>query len=174
MPGARKIPRQMIQPVQPEIFSITETISNMSDDKTIGPGSNVTMHYSLSLEDGTLVDSTFETNEPLMFTMGDGTLIAGLEYAVIGLKVGDRQSLNIGPDVGFGYRDESAVQIMKRDSFSKDMDLNPGVVIEFDTPSGIQVPGTVLEVNEDSVKVDFSHPLAGRTVIFNVEILNIE
>lgn len=132
------------------------------------------MHYSLSLEDGTLVDSTFGTDEPLTFTMGDGTLITGLEYAVIGLKKGDKQSLSIGPDVGFGYRDESAIQEMKRASFSKDMDLKPGIVIEFDSPSGIQVPGTILEVNENTVKVDFSHPLAGRTVIFNVEILNVE
>ena len=132
------------------------------------------MHYSLSLEDGTPVDSTFGTDEPLTFTMGDGTLITGLEYAVIGLKQGDKQSLSIGPDVGFGYRDESAVQEMKRASFGEELELRPGVVIEFDSPSGIQVPGTVLEVNSETVKVDFSHPLAGRTVIFNVEILNVE
>lgn len=147
----------------------------MSEDKKIiGPDSKVTMHFSLSLEDGTLVDSTFGTDEPLTFTMGDGTLIAGLEYAVVGLSVGDQQSINIGPDTGFGYRDESAIQTMKRANFDKDLELKPGVVIEFDSPSGIQVPGTVLEVSEDTVKVDFSHPLAGRTVLFNVEILDVE
>ena len=146
----------------------------MSDDKVIDQTSKVTMHFSLSLEDGTLVDSTFGTDEPLTFTMGDGTLIAGLEYAVIGLKKGDKQSLNIGPDVGFGYRDEAAIQEMNRSSFAGDIELKPGVVIEFDSPAGIQVPGTVLEVSEESVKVDFSHPLAGRSVIFNVEILDVE
>lgn len=131
------------------------------------------MHFSLSLEDGTLVDSTFGTDEPLSFTMGDGTLIAGLEYAVLGLTAGDRQSLNIGPDTGFGYRDEAAIQEMKREDFKGDIELEPGVVIEFDTPSGVQVPGTVLEVGDETVKVDFSHPLAGRSVIFNVEILDV-
>jgi len=146
----------------------------MSDDKVIDQASKVTMHYSLSLEDGTLVDSTFGAGEPLTFAMGDGTLIPGLEYAVIGLKKGDRQSLNIGPDVGFGYRDEAAIQEMSRSSFGSEMELKPGVVIEFDSPAGIQVPGTVLEVSEDTVKVDFSHPLAGRTVIFNVEIVDVE
>lgn len=133
----------------------------------------MTMHFSLSLEDGTEVDSTFGTDEPLTFTMGDGTLIPGLEYAVIGLKAGDRQSLNIGPDVGFGFRDESAIQEMKRADFNADLELKPGVVIEFDSPSGVQVPGTVLEVSDETVKVDFSHPLAGRSVIFNVEILDV-
>ena len=144
------------------------------EKKAIGPGSKVTMHFSLALEDGTLVDSTFGTDEPLTFTMGDGTLIAGLEYAVVGLTVGDRQSINIGPDVGFGYRDESAIQTMKRSDFNKDLELKPGVVIEFDSPSGIQVPGTILEAGDENVEVDFSHPLAGRTVLFNVEILNVE
>lgn len=144
------------------------------DKKVIGPGSRVTMHFSLALEDGTEVDSTFGTDEPLTFTMGDGTLIPGLEYAVIGLKAGDRQSINIGPDVAFGYRDESAIQTMKRNSFSDDIELEPGVVIEFEAPSGLKVPGTVLEIDEDSVRVDFSHPLAGRSVIFNVEILVVQ
>ena len=145
-----------------------------SDKNPIDQTSQVTMHYSLALEDGTLVDSTFDTDEPLTFSMGDGTLIQGLELAIIGLSVGDKQSINIGPDVGFGYRDESAVQEMKRSDFANDMELKPGVVIEFDSPSGIQVPGTVLEATEDAVKIDFSHPLAGRTVMFNVEILDVK
>lgn len=144
-----------------------------SEQKVIGQDSTVTMHFSLALEDGTLVDSTFDTSEPLTFTMGDGTLIAGLEHAVIGLSVGDKQSLNIGPDAGFGYRDESAIQEMKRADFPNDIELDPGVVIEFESPAGVQVPGTVLEVGDETVKVDFSHPLAGRSVIFNVEILDI-
>jgi FKBP-type peptidyl-prolyl cis-trans isomerase SlpA len=144
------------------------------EKKIIEQGSKVTMHFSLALEDGTLVDSTFGTDEPLTFTLGDGTLIAGLEYAVIGLTAGDQQSINIGPDTGFGYRDESAIQTMKRANFDQSIELKPGVVIEFDSPSGIQVPGTVLEVNDDTVKVDFSHPLAGRSVLFNVEILDVE
>lgn len=144
------------------------------DQNIIGPASKVTMHFSLALEDGTLVESSFGSSDPLTFTMGDGTLIDGLEYAVIGLKPGDRQSLNIGPDVGFGYRDEDAVQTMNRSDFASDIELKTGNVIEFDSPSGLKVPGTVLEVNDETVKVDFSHPLAGRTVIFNVEILDVD
>lgn len=149
-------------------------MSASNSDKTIGAGSTVTMHYSLLLEDGTVVDSTFDTDEPLTFTMGDGTLIDGLEYAVVGLKAGDQQSLNISPDVGFGYRDENAIQSIPRSEFADEFELKPGLVIEFSTPSGIEVAGSVLEVKGDTVVVDFSHPLAGRTVIFNVKIIDVQ
>ena len=143
-------------------------------EQTIAVGSTVTMHYSLALEDGTVVDSTFDTNEPLTFTMGDGTLIDGLEHAVFGLKAGDQQSINIPPESGFGYRDENAVQSLRRKDFGEDMDLKPGLVIEFDTPSGLKVPGIVMEIKDDTVVVDFSHPLAGQTVLFNVHILDVQ
>lgn len=147
----------------------------MSDaDKLIRPGTTVTMHYSLALEDGTIVDSTFDTNEPLTFTLGDGTLIDGLEYAIIDLKKGDQQSIRIPPESGFGFRDEAAVQSMPRDQFSEEMELEPGLVIEFESPSGLQIPGAILEVKDDSVVVDFSHPLANRAVIFNVHILDVQ
>ncbi|WP_455208167.1 FKBP-type peptidyl-prolyl cis-trans isomerase [Kaarinaea lacus] len=145
-----------------------------TSDKPIRPGSTVTMHYSLALEDGTLVDSTFDSGEPLTFTMGDGTLIEGLEYAIIDLQKGDRQSIRIPPESGFGFRDEAAVQSMPRNQFSDEIELQPGLVIEFESPSGVQVPGTVVEVNDDTVVVDFSHPLANRAVIFNVHILDVQ
>jgi len=143
-------------------------------EQTIVAGSTVTMHFSLTLEDGTVVDSTFDTDEPLTFTMGDGTLIDGLEHAVFGLKTGEQQSINIPPESGFGFRDEDAVQSLKREEFSEDMELKPGLVIEFDSPSGLKVPGIVMEVKDDTVVVDFSHPLANHTVLFNVQILDVQ
>ncbi|MGD8568762.1 MAG: FKBP-type peptidyl-prolyl cis-trans isomerase [Gammaproteobacteria bacterium] len=149
-------------------------MSSAPTSKSIGHGSTVTMHYSLLLEDGTVVDSTFDTDEPLTFTLGDGTLVQGLEYALVDLKPGDQQSINIGPEEGFGYPDPAAVQTMQRKEFSETMELKPGVIIEFDTPSGLQVPGMVKEVKDDTVTVDFSHPLAGHTVTFNVKILDVQ
>jgi FKBP-type peptidyl-prolyl cis-trans isomerase SlpA len=149
-------------------------MSSAPTSKSIGQNSTVTMHYSLLLEDGTVVDSTFDSDEPLTFTMGDGTLIQGLEYALVDLKPGDQQSINIGPEEGFGYPDPAAVQTMQRKEFNETMELKPGVIIEFDTPSGLQVPGMVKEVKDDTVIVDFSHPLAGHTVTFNVKILDVQ
>ena len=97
-----------------------------------------------------------------------------MEHAIFGLKAGDQQSINIPPESGFGFRDKDAVQSLRREDFSDEMELKPGLVIEFDTPSGLKVPGVVMEVKTDTVVVDFSHPLAGQTVLFNVQILDVQ
>lgn len=143
-------------------------------DKMIDQQSQVSMHFSLTLEDGTVVDSTFDTGEPINFTMGDGTLIQGLEYALLGLKKGDQQSLIIPPEEGFGFSDESDIHEMKRSDFAADVELKPGLVMSFAAPNGMEIPGTIVEVLRDSVKVDFSHPLANRSVNFNVKILDVK
>jgi FKBP-type peptidyl-prolyl cis-trans isomerase SlpA len=132
------------------------------------------MHFSLSLEDGTVAEATRDDNEPLTFVMGDGTMIEGLELALYGLKAGDKQTLSIEPKLAFGYHDPGNVHSMPRDEFPDDMQLSRGVIIEFNTPAGDEVPGTVTEVGESEVKVDFNHPLAGHEVTFEVEILSVE
>lgn len=140
---------------------------------TIGPGSEVLMHFTLSLADGTVADSTRE-GEPLRFVMGDGTLIEGLELVLYGLKVGDRQCLSIGPRDAFGFPDEENIHTMPRDEFPTEMQLEPGMIIGFNTPSGEEVPGAIQELKGDEVVVDFNHPLAGHEVIFEVEILEVK
>ena len=84
---------------------------------TIGPGSKVTMHFTLSLKDGTVADST-EEGEPMTFTMGDGTLIEGLEMVLYGLKVGDKQCLEIGPRDTFGFPEEDNIHTLPRSEFA--------------------------------------------------------
>ncbi|MGW8229109.1 MAG: FKBP-type peptidyl-prolyl cis-trans isomerase [Gammaproteobacteria bacterium] len=140
---------------------------------TIGPGSEVLMHFTLSLADGTVADSTRD-GEPLRFVMGDGTLIEGLELVLYGLKVGDRQCLSIGPRDAFGFPDEENIHTMPRDEFPTEMQLEPGMIIGFNTPSGEEVPGAIQEMKGDEVVVDFNHPLAGHEVIFEVEILEVK
>ena len=132
------------------------------------------MHFSLSLEDGTVVETTRDDDEPLTFVMGDGTMIEGLELALYGLTVGEKQKLTIEPKLTFGYHDPENVHAMPRNEFPNDMQLARGVVIEFNTPAGDEVPGTVTEVGESEVKVDFNHPLAGHEITFEVEILSVE
>ncbi len=140
---------------------------------TIGPGSEVLMHFTLSLADGTLADSTRE-GEPLRFIMGDGTLIEGLELVLYGLKKGDRQCLSIEPRDAFGFPDEENVHTMPRNEFPADMQLETGLIIGFTTPSGEEVPGAIKEIRHDEVVVDFNHPLAGNEIIFDVEILEVK
>ncbi len=138
----------------------------------IGHGSRVRMHYSITLEDGTVADSSFD-EEPIELTMGDGTLVQGLELAILGLQAGDRQTLKIGPENAFGYPDPQAVTTMGRSEFPADMPLEPGHIIGFTTPGGDELPGAIKAVGDDEVTVDFNHPLAGHEITFTVEILDV-
>ena len=134
--------------------------------------STVTLHLSLSLEDGTVAETTFGA-EPLTFTMGDGVLDAGLELGLYGLQRGDKQRLVLDPGQAFGQREAERIHTLARDAFAADLTLEPGVIIAFETDKGEELPGAVLEVDEETVKIDFNHPLAGRTLIYEVEILDV-
>ena len=140
---------------------------------TIGPGCEVSLYFTLSLQDGTVADAT-EEGEPLIFVMGDGTLIEGLELMLYGLKKGDKQRLSIDPRDAFGFPDEESIHQMPLSEFSKDLSLEPGTIIAFETPGGQEVPGTIKEVTGEMVIVDFNHPLAGFEVTFDVEILDVK
>lgn len=139
----------------------------------IVPGSEITLHFSLSTPEGLEAVSTFE-EDPATLTLGDGSLTEGLELALYGLKVGDKQTLLLEAEQAFGIRDEGKIQIMPCGDFPDDMELEPGLVVGFEAPSGTEVAGIILEADENEVKVDFNHPLAGKDVVFKVEILDIE
>jgi FKBP-type peptidyl-prolyl cis-trans isomerase SlpA len=138
----------------------------------ISPESTVTLHLSLTLEDGTVAESTF-ADEPLTLTMGDGSLAAGLELALYGLRPGDTQRLALYPEQAFGLRDPGKVHQLPRADFDAQLVLEPGSIIGFDTPGGEELSGTIIGFDDVTVEVDFNHPLAGRTVIFEVEIIAV-
>lgn len=144
----------------------------MSSEK-ITAGSSVLIDYTLALEDGTVIEST-QGSDPLRFTIGDGALIEGLEAALVGLTAGDRQCVQLSPLEAFGFADETNVHLMTRDKFPDDMELEPGLIIGFTTPSGEQVPGKILELPDETlVVIDFNHPLAGHSITFDVEVLAV-
>lgn len=145
----------------------------MSAGHVIVPGSHVKMHYVLRLDDGTVAEDS-HTHGPVEFDMGDGSLIPGLERALFGLKTGDRQTLRISPREGYGARNPEHVHTMPRSAFPTDFPVEPGLVIGFDLPDGEHAPGTILSVEGDQVRVDFNHPLAGREIVFDVEVLDVE
>ena len=149
------------------------TTSNSESDLKITSDSTVTMHFSLSLSDGTPVDGTPD-GEPMTFTMGDGSMIAAFEESMLGLGVGDKQQVSLEPRETFGFPEEENKHWMKKSDFDLDVELEEGLVIEFSTPAGDQVPGILMEIAEDEVLVDFNHPLAGHEVIFAVEIVDIQ
>jgi len=139
---------------------------------TIQHGSEVLMNFTITLEDGTVADTT-EGEEPLRFVMGDQTLIEGLELALYGLKAGDKQSLQIGPENAYGYPDPENIHTMMRNEFPSDIKVEEGVIVAFAMPDGEEFPGTIVAVGDKQVNVDFNHPLAGHEITFDVEILEV-
>ncbi len=138
----------------------------------IQPGSEVVMHCSIMLEDGTMAENTFD-DEPVRFVMGDGALAQRLERALYGLKAGEEESLKIGPENAFGAHDPESVVDRPRSEFPDEMNVKVGQIIEFSQPDGDEVLGAILEVDDEIVKVDFNHPIAGHTIQFRIKVLEV-
>ena len=141
-------------------------------DYRIGPGMQVELHFAVKLADGTVVDTTFE-GKPATLVVGDGNLLPGFEACVFGLAAGDRESLTLSPEQGFGEINTDNIRTVARHQFSRDMELTQGLVISFAGPDETQLPGVVKQVGSDTVEVDFNHPLAGRDLIFEVQIIDV-
>jgi FKBP-type peptidyl-prolyl cis-trans isomerase SlpA len=136
-------------------------------------GSTVSLHYSLRLAaDGRVVDTTRDTG-PVRLVVGQSDLLSAFERCLLGLVPGDVRRFEIASRDAYGEHDIPEIQFMPRSDFPIDMSLEPGIVVAFDLPSGDEVPGTVVEVSEHEVQVDFSHPLAGHDLVFEVEILEV-
>ncbi|MCA6061981.1 FKBP-type peptidyl-prolyl cis-trans isomerase [Thalassolituus marinus] len=138
----------------------------------ISQGSQISMHFALKLEDGQVVDSTFE-REPAKFTLGDGNLLPGFEEYLLGLTTGDHKTLQIPPEKAFGQPNPQNVQEMKRNTFPVDMPVAEGLMVSFADAQGAELPGVISAVEGDWVTVDFNHPLAGKTLDFEVQILEV-
>lgn len=138
----------------------------------IGKATQVTLHFAIKLESGEVVDSTFD-KQPATFKVGDGNLLPGFEQALFGLQQGDRRSLVIAPEQGFGQPNPQNVQVMPRSSFAA-MELSEGLLVIFNDAANTELPGMVKDFDETSVTMDFNHPLAGKQLTFDVEIIAVE
>jgi FKBP-type peptidyl-prolyl cis-trans isomerase SlpA len=136
----------------------------------IEQGTKVTMSFSLALENGELIDSNFDS-EPATFILGDGNLLPGFEAPLQGLKAGDQGEFVIAPENAFGQRNPENIQQLTRDNFGQQA-ITVGDVFSFQNGDG-ELPGVVVEIGSDLVKVDFNHPLAGRNIIFKVDIVEV-
>lgn len=138
----------------------------------IQANSLVSLRYQLLLQDGTEIENNQDI-EPLEFAMGDGTLTEGMENVLIDHVTGDKLSVTLPPDACFGYPDPDNFHNMPLSDFPDDLVPEPGQVIAFDGPDDEEIVGTIVEIKSKEVRVDFSHPLAGRSLIFNAEVLQV-
>jgi|TARA_R100000049_G_scaffold5425_1_gene17502 FKBP-type peptidyl-prolyl cis-trans isomerase SlpA len=137
----------------------------------IGHESEVTLHFTLKLPNGDVVDTTTD-KQPATFKVGDGSLLPGFEQVLFGLKAGDCRSFEIEPERGFGPGNEQNIQTIARDQFDE-MELEPGLLVIFADAAGGELPGVVKQVHDSVVEVDFNHPLAGKVITFDVEIVDV-
>ena len=140
----------------------------------IATNSQVSLHFALRLDDGQEVDSTFESAEPAKLTIGDGNLMAGFEALLIGLKAGDKDTFIVPPEQAFGQSNPQNIQSMKRADFAVDMPLAPGLVVSFSDAANNELPGVIKSLEGDWVEVDFNHPLAGKSLSFEVDIVSVD
>lgn len=142
-------------------------------DISIGTNSKVTLHFSLKLDDGSVIDSTFD-REPATFVIGDGSLLEGFEKKIHGMTKGQQGSYTVLPEEGFGQPNPSNVQRFARTDFSADLVLAEGLVISFADASQSELPGVIKSIEGDTVTVDFNHPLAGKDIQFDVDIIDVQ
>ena len=129
----------------------------------------VKIDYTGSLADGTVFDSS-EGREPLAFIMDVGMLIPGLEADVKEAKVGDKRNVVIAPENAYGELREDAIQDVPKTQFPEDLKLEVGMALQAQTEQG-PIPANVKEIKEESVIVDFNHPLAGQNLTFDYEVI---
>lgn len=131
----------------------------------------MSINYTLTNDAGTVIDSS-EGRGPLAFIQGIGTIIPGLEKALEGKSSGDQLNVSIVPEDGYGLRDDSLVQTVKRKVFDKDMELEAGMCFRTSGGNGPEVI-TISNIEGDQVTVDGNHPLAGESLNFDVEVVDV-
>lgn len=139
----------------------------------VDKGTRVTLNFALKFSDGEVIDTTFD-KQPATLEIGDDNLPENFEAYLMGMKAGEAATYDVPPEKAFGQHNPSNVQMFKRSNFSADMVLDPGVMISFADARQQELPGVVEHVEGDQVTIDFNHPLAGRTLVFEVEIINVE
>ncbi len=139
----------------------------------VGEDTRVTLHFSLALADGSVVDSSYDA-KPAVFEFGDGQLPDGFQSYLIGMQAGQEGEWQVPPEKAFGMPNPNNVQEFKRSVFSPDMELAEGLVVSFADASKSELPGVIKGFDDQQVIVDFNHPLAGETLTFKAKILEIE
>lgn len=141
--------------------------------QTAKNGDTVLVHYQGTFENGEVFDSS-QGRDPLRFTIGEGQIIPGFERAVVGMAPGQKKREEIPAADAYGEAREDLVFDMERSSLPPDAQVKPGDFLELALPDGSRTPVRVTGVNDESLTLDANHPLSGRKLVFEVELVGIE
>jgi peptidylprolyl isomerase len=135
-------------------------------------GDTVKVHYTGKLTDGEVFDSSTE-RDPLEFVVGGGNIIQGFDTAVVGMTVGDRKTIDIPPEQGYGDRDEKLVAEIERSQVPANVELQVGAAMQVKHSNGQVMNVTIANLTDAHVTLDANHPLAGETLTFDIELVEI-
>jgi FKBP-type peptidyl-prolyl cis-trans isomerase SlpA len=133
----------------------------------------VIFHFDIKLSDGSAAESTRVHNKPAKLQMGDGSLSPAFEAQLGGMAAGDKRTFTLSPEDAYGQPNPDNIYYVDRSKFSLDAPAKVGMIVGFAMPDGSELPGLIRDVVGESVTVDFNHPLAGQTLTFNVEIVQV-
>ena len=135
-------------------------------------GDTVKVHYTGKLENGDVFDSSRE-REPFEFTLGNKAVIPGFEKGVVGMGVGDTKTIEIPPEEAYGAKQDELVVVVKKSEFPEDITPSVGQRLQIKQQDGNPVVVTITDLTEDNITLDANHPLAGYTLFFDVELIDI-
>jgi FKBP-type peptidyl-prolyl cis-trans isomerase SlyD len=131
----------------------------------------VKLDYTLHVEDE-IMEST-DDGEPIAFIQGIGQIIPGLENALYGMKVGEKKTISIEPEEAYGAYDPESLEVARKDEFSEEIPLDVGTFLDLRDDEGEVLSAQIIEADEETVTLDFNHPLAGKALTFEVIVAEI-
>jgi len=131
----------------------------------------VTLDYKLIVDDE-IMENT-EDGKPILFIQGIGQIIPGLENAIYGMKVGEQQTVVIPPEDAYGEYDAESLQEAKKDEFSEEVPLDVGTFLDLEDDEGDILSAQIIAAEEETVTLDFNHPLAGKTLTFEITLTDL-
>jgi len=134
--------------------------------------SKVKVHYTGKLANGEVFD-TSDGKEPIEFTLGQGQLIPGFEKGLIDMKLNEKKTINMTKDEAYGEVNETLIQEVKKKDLPQDMEPKVGMGLVSKSPEGQEINLMVVEVKEETIVIDGNHPLAGRDLVFDLEVVEI-
>tara|TARA_R100000664_G_C2744557_1_gene132538 strand:+ start:318 stop:779 length:462 start_codon:yes stop_codon:yes gene_type:complete len=134
-------------------------------------GHNVRIHYIGTFSDGEEFDSSYSRGQTLDFKVGSGQLIKGFNDAVLGMKLNEKKKVTLTPDLAYGERNEGVVVEVPKTAFPDDFDFEVGSMVHGQSPSGNPVLATILAEQAETVTLDHNHPLAGKSLNFEIELV---
>ncbi len=154
--------------IKPIIISKNNIMSQVKANDT------VKVHYTGKLADGQVFDSSVERGEPIEFTMGQGQLIPGFEKGLIDMKVNEKKTINIPKEEAYGEPREELVQEVQKSQLPEEIKPEVGMGLVSKSPDGQEMNLVVKDVKEETIVVDGNHPLAGKDLVFDLEVVEIK